>query len=73
MTASNDLLLLCVERGDPSAEELAALVAVLTARAPGRSGPPAGVDPAPEVRWRRIDRAQLFSAPRSWRAFERVV
>jgi hypothetical protein len=68
MSASQDLPerpLLRVVRGDPSAEELAALVAVVTARAS------ATAEPEPPVRplWGRpVLRPVLTPGPGAWRA-----
>jgi Acyl-CoA carboxylase epsilon subunit len=59
--------LLRVVRGDPSPEELAALVAVLTGR-----GGPAGPEPGPRSRW--ADRSVLLRpslptpGPGAWHA-----
>jgi hypothetical protein len=72
MTESNDFRLLRVERGNPSAEELVALITVLLARTAVGAGPPAAAEPAPTARWRRPERVHLVDAPRVWRAYERV-
>ena len=72
MTESNDFRLLRVERGNPSPEELAALIAVLLARTGGAAEPTVPVEPVPTARWRRPERIYLFDAPRVWRAYERV-
>lgn len=57
-----------VERGNPSAEELAVLTVVLLARtslaAPGPGD--ACVDRRAVARWRRPERANGFDSPRSW-------
>ncbi|WP_329305276.1 acyl-CoA carboxylase epsilon subunit [Streptomyces anulatus] len=62
--------LLRVEKGSPSDEELAALTAVLLARAGAvpDSGQGGGRAPAgPEARWRRPEREAAFANPRAWR------
>ncbi|MFC9858793.1 MULTISPECIES: acyl-CoA carboxylase epsilon subunit [unclassified Streptomyces] len=61
-----------VEKGAPNAEELAALTAVLLARAEAaRGGGPAGAAhttrPGGGARWRRPERALPFADPRTWR------
>ena len=55
-----------VERGHADPEELAALTAILLARAAaGETGTPAG--PARSTaRWRRLERTPGFRAPHSW-------
>ena len=61
----SDQPLLRVVRGDPSAEELAALVAVVAARASS------GADPEPAARplWGRpVVRPSLTPGPGAWRA-----
>ncbi|WP_236059735.1 acyl-CoA carboxylase subunit epsilon [Actinacidiphila acididurans] len=70
MTESNDFRPLRVERGNPSPEELAALVSVLLARTAGGSALASA--PVPTARWRRQERVYIFTAPRVWRAYERV-
>ncbi|MBP0452316.1 acyl-CoA carboxylase subunit epsilon [Kitasatospora sp. RG8] len=72
MTGPNDPRLLRVERGDPSPDELAAVVAVLLARAAAGAVPPAADEPAPTARWRRLERVYLFDAPRVWRTYQRA-
>ncbi|WP_149259079.1 acyl-CoA carboxylase subunit epsilon [Actinomadura sp. K4S16] len=76
MTADSKPFLRVV-RGDPSPEELAALVAVLTARARAAAASRAAAGPgAPPSRWAdrsRLVRAPLGGAPRprgpgAWRA-----
>ncbi|MFI8433235.1 acyl-CoA carboxylase subunit epsilon [Streptomyces sp. NPDC079020] len=64
--------LLRVERGAPNAEELAALTAVLIARAEaacegGPAGAARGARPRDGARWRRPERALPFADPRTWR------
>ncbi|GAA3499459.1 acyl-CoA carboxylase epsilon subunit [Streptomyces prasinosporus] len=57
-----------VEKGHAEPEEVAALTAILLARAAGR---PAGGSPAHRGRaragWRRLEREPGFRAPHSWR------
>lgn len=72
MTESSDSRALRVERGHASAEELAALIAVLFARAGAVPDPPVAATIASTARWRRSERVYLFDAPRVWRAYERV-
>ncbi|MFE7749245.1 acyl-CoA carboxylase subunit epsilon [Streptomyces sp. NPDC057428] len=54
-----------VEKGQAGPEELAAITAVLLARAAGRADAPArrGRDTAG---WRRLERTPGFRAPHSW-------
>ncbi|MFR9800421.1 acyl-CoA carboxylase epsilon subunit [Streptomyces sp. MS06] len=58
-----------VEKGHAEAEEVAALTAILLARAAARSA----ADTAPAHRgrqragWRRLERESGFRAPHSWR------
>lgn len=62
--------LLRVEKGSPSDEELAALTAVLLARAGAvpDSGPDGGrASAGPEARWRRPEREAAYANPRAWR------
>ena len=68
VTSSQDVParpLLRVVRGDPSAEELAALVAVLAARA---STPAPAATPAPSLWGRPVLRSPLHPGPGAWRA-----
>ncbi|MFF4324370.1 acyl-CoA carboxylase subunit epsilon [Streptomyces sp. NPDC001568] len=61
--------LIRVVKGHPDAEELAALTAVVLARAAaseGMHGGTAGGGPALAV-WRRPDRVRGFLGPRTWR------
>ncbi|MFJ3883239.1 acyl-CoA carboxylase subunit epsilon [Streptomyces sp. NPDC090077] len=61
--------LIRVVKGRPDAEELAALTAVVLARAAayeGEHGGTAGGGPA-LARWRRPDRVRGFLGPRTWR------
>ncbi|MFJ9568717.1 acyl-CoA carboxylase subunit epsilon [Streptomyces bacillaris] len=59
-----------VERGDPDAEELAALTAVLLSRAAAAGADPDDGPPRHRAaaRWRRPERATAYGAPRSWRS-----
>ncbi|MFF3429876.1 acyl-CoA carboxylase epsilon subunit [Streptomyces sp. NPDC002602] len=70
MNGPADEHLLRIVRGNPSPEELAALTAILLARAAG-----AGVEPDDVARrqqvvalWRRPDRVAGFDGPRTWRS-----
>lgn len=72
MTESSVLSSLRVERGNPSPEEMAALIAVLLTRGAADAGPTIAAEPAPTARWRRPERVYIFDAPRVWRAYERV-
>ncbi|TDT97662.1 acyl-CoA carboxylase epsilon subunit-like protein [Streptomyces sp. 846.5] len=53
-----------VVKGSLTAEELAALTAVLVARAAVASRAPARSIPI--VRWRRLERSPSYSPPHSW-------
>ncbi|MDT3398109.1 acyl-CoA carboxylase subunit epsilon [Streptomyces sp. B1866] len=57
-----------VERGHADAEELAAVTAVLLARAAAQAGHPApgGRPRRSAARWRRLERQAGFRAPHSW-------
>ncbi len=55
-----------VERGQAGPEELAAVTAVLLARAAATSADPAG-HVRPKAGWRRLERERGFHAPHSWR------
>ncbi|WP_419998071.1 acyl-CoA carboxylase epsilon subunit [Streptomyces boninensis] len=65
MNAEN---LVRVEKGEASEEELAALTAVLLARAAAQpeSAVPAQRRHAGSARWRRLERQHGFRAPHSW-------
>ncbi|MFE1773923.1 MULTISPECIES: acyl-CoA carboxylase epsilon subunit [unclassified Streptomyces] len=54
-----------VEKGQASEEELAALTAVLLARAAHRPAAPAGPR-ATAARWRRLERQSGFHGATSW-------
>jgi hypothetical protein len=58
--------LLRVEKGHAEPEELAAITAVLLARAAARPAQPAYTRRTP-VGWRRLERENGFVAPHSWR------
>ncbi|HEY0168689.1 MAG TPA: acyl-CoA carboxylase subunit epsilon [Jatrophihabitans sp.] len=61
-------VLLRIEKGQPEADELAALVAVLsTGRATAAAAEPAGCSPPPAP-WRTPDQAPHFDPPRTWQA-----
>ncbi|MCF1595355.1 acyl-CoA carboxylase subunit epsilon [Streptomyces muensis] len=55
-----------VERGRASAEEIAALTAVLLARAATRPDPADEHCPDGPAGWRRLERTPGFRAPHSW-------
>ncbi|MFE6984861.1 acyl-CoA carboxylase epsilon subunit [Streptomyces griseus] len=56
-----------VEKGTPSAEELAALAAVLLARTGPADGDPKPHQHRTTARWRRPERSHRSPGPRSWR------
>ncbi|MEV0849897.1 acyl-CoA carboxylase subunit epsilon [Streptomyces sp. NPDC049954] len=66
-TATGDFLR--VEKGHAGPEELAAITAVLMARAAARSTEPAPSAHRGRTRagWRRLEREPGFRAPHSWR------
>ncbi|MEU4076441.1 acyl-CoA carboxylase subunit epsilon [Streptomyces venezuelae] len=53
-----------VEKGAPSAEELAAVTAVLLARTQETQAPAPAARPV--AGWRRLERARGFDGPRTW-------
>ncbi|MBD0710562.1 MULTISPECIES: acyl-CoA carboxylase subunit epsilon [unclassified Streptomyces] len=61
--------LLRVEKGHADPEELAAITAVLLARAAARAdeAPTADHHGRTTARWRRLEREHGFRAPHSWR------
>ncbi|MGW2748414.1 acyl-CoA carboxylase subunit epsilon [Streptomyces sp. NPDC001450] len=64
---SDDTALVRVVRGEASAEELAALTAVLVARAVARGHTPDGPDrPRSTARWSRLERLTHYRSPVSW-------
>jgi hypothetical protein len=66
VTPSQDVPLLQVVRGEPTAEELAALVAVVAARASAFPEPTSPV--APSLWGRPVLRAPVHPGPGAWRA-----
>ncbi|MEV5278896.1 MULTISPECIES: acyl-CoA carboxylase subunit epsilon [unclassified Streptomyces] len=58
--------LLRVEKGDAAPEELAAITAVLLARAAAQSDAPAPKRGRSTAGWRRLERSPGFRAPHSW-------
>ncbi|MFJ2650565.1 acyl-CoA carboxylase subunit epsilon [Streptomyces sp. NPDC087420] len=62
---TNDSLLR-VEKGQADPEELAAITAVLMARAAARSEAPAVGRGRSTAGWRRLERSSGFRAPHSW-------
>ncbi|WP_455356744.1 acyl-CoA carboxylase subunit epsilon [Streptomyces sp. SYSU K217416] len=59
--------LLRVEKGHADPEELAAITAVLLARAAATSGPATGkAHRRSTAGWRRLERTPGFRAPHSW-------
>ena len=67
MSTPADATLVRVEKGAASDEELAALTAVLLARAAGREAT-VYTRPRSVAGWRRLERQGGFSAPHSWRS-----
>ncbi|WP_327268191.1 acyl-CoA carboxylase subunit epsilon [Streptomyces sp. NBC_01218] len=64
MSVTSAESVLRVEKGHAAPEELAAITAVLLARAAGRPGP---VGRRREMAgWRRLERTPGFRAPHSW-------
>ncbi|MFJ6083320.1 acyl-CoA carboxylase subunit epsilon [Streptomyces sp. NPDC092369] len=56
-----------VEKGHAEPEEVAAITAVLLARAAAQpSTDPADSTPKPKAGWRRLEREGGFRAPHSW-------
>ncbi|MFI8826528.1 acyl-CoA carboxylase subunit epsilon [Streptomyces sp. NPDC053431] len=66
MTTPATASLLRVEKGHADPEELAAITAVLLARAAAQPAEPAH-DGRSTARWRRLERENGFRAPHSWR------
>ncbi|WP_305127001.1 acyl-CoA carboxylase subunit epsilon [Streptomyces odontomachi] len=64
LSAGGDVLR--VERGQAGPEELAAVTAVLLARAAAQPAAPAH-RVRPKAGWRRLERERGFNAPHSWR------
>ncbi|MFF5405954.1 acyl-CoA carboxylase subunit epsilon [Streptomyces misionensis] len=55
-----------VEKGHAEPEEVAAITAVLLARAAARPEPTTHHRPRPKAAWRRLEREPGFRAPHSW-------
>jgi hypothetical protein len=69
MSDTDDASLLRVEKGQADPEELAAITAVLLARAnaqPDSTSHGAGAAARSTARWRRLERTPGFRAPHSW-------
>ncbi|MFD5557175.1 acyl-CoA carboxylase subunit epsilon [Streptomyces sp. NPDC127068] len=58
--------LLRVEKGHAEPEEVAALTAILLARAAAGTAEPAPATPVAKPGWRRLERQYGFRAPHSW-------
>ncbi|MEU9737496.1 acyl-CoA carboxylase subunit epsilon [Streptomyces sp. NPDC048002] len=56
-----------VEKGHAGPEEVAAITAILLARAAARPTPEAAHRGRPRAGWRRLEREPGFRAPHSWR------
>ncbi|WP_420035709.1 acyl-CoA carboxylase subunit epsilon [Streptomyces sp. cg28] len=54
-----------VEKGNAEPEEVAAITALLVARAAAQPSAPAAA-PQPRAGWRRLERQHGFRAPHSW-------
>ncbi|MER6127345.1 acyl-CoA carboxylase epsilon subunit [Streptomyces sp. NPDC001795] len=68
MSRPDDAALVRVERGEASEEELAALTAVLLARAAARGHGPDHADRSrTTARWSRLERRPSYQSPLSWR------
>ncbi|MEU8538744.1 acyl-CoA carboxylase epsilon subunit [Streptomyces sp. NPDC048717] len=67
MTTPATANLFRVEKGHAEPEELAALTAILLARATARPAEPAYAAGRTPVGWRRLEREGGFRAPHSWR------
>ncbi|MFJ3169915.1 acyl-CoA carboxylase subunit epsilon [Streptomyces sp. SID7760] len=65
MTKTADTLLR-VEKGNAAPEELAAITAILLARAASTPESPAVHRIGSQARWRRLERTPGFRAPHSW-------
>ncbi|WP_031476652.1 acyl-CoA carboxylase subunit epsilon [Streptomyces bicolor] len=70
---TNPAQLLRIEKGSPDPEELAALTAVLLSRTAAVGAEPDDLSRRHRAvaRWRRLERAQGFDGPRSWRGVTR--
>ncbi|MFF9194715.1 acyl-CoA carboxylase subunit epsilon [Streptomyces sp. NPDC014779] len=67
MTTPATANLLRVEKGHADPEELAAITAVLLARAAATPDEPAAHHRPRTAGWRRLERESGFRAPHSWR------
>ncbi|GHF83929.1 acyl-CoA carboxylase subunit epsilon [Streptomyces filamentosus] len=67
MTTPATANLLRVEKGHADPEELAAITAVLLARAASQPEPAAAHHGRTSAGWRRLEREGGFRAPHSWR------
>ncbi|MEU8765213.1 acyl-CoA carboxylase subunit epsilon [Streptomyces sp. NPDC048659] len=67
MTTPATANLLRVEKGHAEPEELAAITAVLLARAAAQPTEPAHQHGRSTAGWRRLERENGFRAPHSWR------
>ncbi|MCT7354788.1 acyl-CoA carboxylase subunit epsilon [Streptomyces sp. 15-116A] len=56
-----------VEKGHAEPEEVAAITAILLARAATQPTAPPTHRPRPRAAWRRLEREPGFRAPHSWR------
>ncbi|MFE2477658.1 acyl-CoA carboxylase epsilon subunit [Streptomyces sp. NPDC059389] len=65
MTNTTDTLLR-VEKGNAAPEELAAITAILLARAASAPEGPTVHRIGSQARWRRLERTPGFRAPHSW-------
>ncbi|MDT0308252.1 acyl-CoA carboxylase epsilon subunit [Streptomyces sp. DSM 44917] len=66
-TTVADPHLVRVEKGRATDEELAAVTALLLARAARRDQPGSGVEAGRNAApWRRLERARTYNAPHSW-------
>ncbi len=57
-----------IEKGRAEPEELAAVTAVLLARAAAAGRPAEGYRPRSIAAWRRLERQAGFQAPHSWQS-----
>ncbi|MFF9014568.1 acyl-CoA carboxylase subunit epsilon [Streptomyces sp. NPDC014870] len=67
MTTPATANLLRVEKGNADPEELAAITAVLLARAASTTGDDTTPSGRSTAGWRRLERENGFRAPHSWR------
>ncbi|MGX1887738.1 acyl-CoA carboxylase subunit epsilon [Streptomyces sp. NPDC055287] len=66
MTVHADEQILRVERGHAESDELAAITAVLLARAAAQAVPAPAAEVRSKARWNRLERCRAFCAPHSW-------